>query len=210
MKDELVFSIDPGLVNVGVCLYNATQDTIVYANKVQLTPSMKEMKTEAEIIPRVYKLFFQGPLKEMIDKASIVLVEKQMKRKFYLVQYVIGAVCFHEAKEYRFVCPRSVKTHFKSGKLSRKISGTSVKGSKKNHTENKKTAVELATKLFPAFMQKVTAAKRDDVADAVLQAKWYADAQRAAKAKAAAAKAKADEKAAGTKKRALTSTKRKC
>lgn len=171
----LIFSIDPGLVNVGACLYDSTESKIVWADKVQLTPRMKDLKTEAEIIPRVYKLFFMGELWEMIKSADVVLIEQQMKKKFLLIQYVIGALCFERNIDYKFVSPRSVKVHFKSGKASRKKEGKSVRGAKNNHAANKKAAIKLATALFPEFMLRVTATKRDDIADAVLQAKWFVD-----------------------------------
>lgn len=171
----LIFSIDPGIVNIGACLFDSVTGEIVWADKVQLCARMKDMKTEAEIIPRVYKIFFTEKIYSMIQSAGIVLIEQQMKKKFFLIQYVLGAICFEKNIEYKFVSPRSIKTHFKSGKTSRKKTGTSVRGAKNNHAANKKTAIALATHLFPKFMLRVNVKKRDDVADAILQAKWYAD-----------------------------------
>ena len=171
----LVFSIDPGLVNLGVCFYDAVDNNVLYADKVQLTAKMKDLKTESEIIPRVYKVFFTGKLWDMIKDADIVLIEQQMKKKFFLVQYVLGAICFEKHIAYEFISPRSIKSHFQSGKVSRKGTSAAVRGKKSNHAANKKQAVALALELFPKFMGRVTSKKRDDVADALLQAKWYAD-----------------------------------
>jgi len=171
----LIFSIDPGIVNIGACLFDTSDNKVIWADKVQLCAKMKDMKTESEIIPRVYKVFFTDKIFEMIQAADIVLIEQQMKKKFFLIQYVLGAICFEKGIDYKFASPRSVKTYFKSGKTSRKKTGTSVRGSNSNHAANKKTAIELATKLFPSFMLRVNVKKRDDVADAILQAKWYCD-----------------------------------
>jgi len=171
----MILSIDPGIVNIGACLFDTDNDEVLWADKVQLCVRMKDMKTEAEIIPRVYKIFFTDKIFQMMKNVDIVLIEQQMKKKFFLVQYVIGAICFEKGIDYKFVSPRSIKTHFQSGKTSRQKSGTSVRGAKNNHAANKKTAIALATQLFPRFMLKVHVKKRDDVADAILQAKWYCD-----------------------------------
>lgn len=170
-----IFSIDPGIVNIGACFFDTTDNEVLWADKVQLCARMKDMKTEAEIIPRVYKVFFTDKIFNMIKSSDVVLIEQQMKKKFFLIQYVIGAICFEKGIDYKFISPRSIKTHFQSGKTSRRKSGTSVRGAKNNHAANKKAAIELATKLFPKFMLRVHVKKRDDVADAILQAKWYCD-----------------------------------
>ncbi|GBG33227.1 Hypothetical Protein FCC1311_094512 [Hondaea fermentalgiana] len=163
---SLIFSIDVGVVNIRVAFYEANGQDMVFADKVSLAPSMKAMKDEAEIIPRVFKLFFhqESPLKAMIEQARVVIVEQQKKRKMLLIQHVIGALCFRSNFAYEFVSPRSVKAHFNTVKFSCKKSGKSVKGAKKNHAANKRAAVEKAHSLFPKFMSRVSAAKRDDVA----------------------------------------------
>eukprot|EP00515_Schizochytrium_aggregatum_P009918 CAMPEP_0202095054 /NCGR_PEP_ID=MMETSP0964-20121228/49351_1 /ASSEMBLY_ACC=CAM_ASM_000500 /TAXON_ID=4773 /ORGANISM="Schizochytrium aggregatum, Strain ATCC28209" /LENGTH=477 /DNA_ID=CAMNT_0048663309 /DNA_START=52 /DNA_END=1486 /DNA_ORIENTATION=- len=151
------------------------QNTIVWADKVQLAPRLKAMLSEAEIIPRTYKLFFTEQIKDMMELASVVLVEQQTKKKFFLAQYVLETFGFDRHKDYMFVSPRSVKAHFNTGKFARKLTGSSVVGAKENHTAIKKAATERATELFPDYMTRIIATKRDDVSDAVLQAKRYAD-----------------------------------
>jgi hypothetical protein len=170
-----VFSIDPGLVNIGVCFYDTTEQRIIFADKVQMVTRMKDLKTESEIIPRVYKLFFTGKMWEMIRTSSVVLIEQQMKKKFSLIQYVLGAICFEKEINYKFVSPRAVKTHFGSGKTARAGTRAAVRGNKNNYSANKKAAVALATTMFKPFMAKLSVTKRDDVADALLQAKYFAD-----------------------------------
>lgn len=171
-----IFSIDPGIVNLGVCFFNGSTNEVIYADRVQLAPRMKDMKCESEIIPRVYKVFFTGKLWEMIKASDIVLVEQQMKKKFFLVQYTIGAILMEKCIDYKFISPRTVKTHFGSGKTARKKStGKTVRGAKVNHALNKKAAIIIATDLFPRIMGPLPQKKRDDVADAILQAKCWAD-----------------------------------
>lgn len=173
---DYIFSIDPGIVNVGVACYNGKTGDILFANKLTLAPSLRVMENEAEIIPRVYKLFFDdanSPYKKMIDNSRIVLIENQMKRKMLLIQHVIGALCFANNINYEFVAPQSIKAHFKTGARSRAEKGIVLKGNKTNHKANKALGIEKARALFPEYMSKVSVSKQDDIADALLQAVWY-------------------------------------
>lgn len=173
---DYIFSIDPGIVNVGVACYNGKTGDILFANKLTLAPSLRVMENEAEIIPRVYKLFFDdanSPYKKMIDNSRIVLIENQMKRKMLLIQHVIGALCFANNINYEFVAPQSIKAHFKTGSRSRAEKGIVLRGNKTNHKANKALGIEKAKALFPEYMSKVSVSKQDDIADALLQAVWY-------------------------------------
>lgn len=172
---DYIFSIDPGIVNVGAACYNGTTGDILFAGKLTLAPSLKIMENEAEIIPRVYKLFFDSnsPYRKMINHSKIVLIENQMKRKILLVQHVIGALCFANNINYEFVAPQSIKAHFKTGSRSRAENGIVLKGNKTNHAANKKMGIAKAIELFPEYMKKVSVSKQDDIADALLQALWY-------------------------------------
>lgn len=177
MSDDLVFSIDPGLTSVGVCLFDARENKVLYADKLSLAPSLKDFKKSGEhtIVQRVYKLFFyeESPIKKYVDAAGTILIEIQMKRTFLLIQYVIGALAFAEDKKYVFISPRSIKKLFGIGKNARSGTIKAVEGEKKNHSANKKAAIIKATELFPAFMASVSASKKDDISDAILQACWY-------------------------------------
>jgi hypothetical protein len=172
-----VFSIDVGIVNIGVTYYDGLSKKVLFAEKLSIAPSLKALGTESEIIPRVFKLLFdsKSPYYAMIMASKIVLIENQMKSKMKIIQHVIGAICFRSNIEYMFVDPRTIKAHFSTGAFARKKSGTTVKGLKNNHGANKKMAKAKAKELFPEVMKKIKATKQDDVADALLQAKWYAD-----------------------------------
>jgi hypothetical protein len=173
----LIFSIDPGIVNVGVALYDYANKNILFSGKLTLAPSLKAIGGEAKIVPRVFKLFFDdnnSPYKKMINNSKIVLIENQMKRKMLLVQHSIASFCFAGNIDYTMVDPRSVKAHFDIGSYARKRAGTSVKG-KKNHHVNKKMAILKIQEICPDIFTNVTVSKQDDIADAVLQAIWYGD-----------------------------------
>lgn len=175
LTSDFIFSIDPGIVNIGVSCYNGKTGEVFFANKLTLAPSLKSMENDAEIIPRVYKLFFDSnsPYRKMIDNSKIVLIEKQMKLKMFLIQYTIGTFCFSNNINYEFVAPQSVKAHFNTGSRSRVEKGTVVKGKKGNHAANKKLGTAKAKELFPEYMATVSVIKQDDIADALLQALWY-------------------------------------
>jgi hypothetical protein len=182
----LVFSIDPGIVNIGACCYDYKTGEVLFADRLTLAPSLKALKSDSEIIPRVFKLFFDdlhSPYKKMINSSRIVLIENQMKARMKIIQHVIGSLCFASNMDYQMVAPQSIKAHFNTGSYARKKAGKAVKGSKNNHRENKKMGIAKAEQLHPNLFAKCTKAKRDDIADALLQAVWYGDKENGKKRK---------------------------
>lgn len=175
--DCWVLSIDIGIVNIGVVMFNVKTGAIAYADKIGLVPSMKMLKSESELTPRIYHVFFsnKSAIRPLIDKSRLVLIENQMKSKQKIVQYSIGAFCLAHNKHYRYISPRPIKIFYGSGKASRNGTKDAVRGSKKNHGANKKAAVELATRKWPILMSKIDHKKRDDVADALIQASWFSE-----------------------------------
>jgi len=171
----LIVSIDPGIVNIGFAVFDSLTKEIVFADKIRLVTQMKMLKKESELIPRIYQLFFTGKIGSYLNSCDLVLIEQQMLKKFILVQYILGTLCFEKNINYQFFSPRIVKTYFASGKTARKDRGKSVRGVRNNYKANKKTAIEIASHLFPAFMKRVCKDKQDDVADAILQAACAAD-----------------------------------
>ena len=185
-SSKIVFSIDPGIVNIGVCCYDYETGEVLFADKLTLAPSLKALKSDAEIVPRVFKLFFDdenSPYKKMINSARIVLIENQMKARMKIIQHVIGSLCFAGNIDYKMVAPQSIKAHFNTGSYARKKAGTEVKGKKNNHRENKKMGIAMAEKLHPNLFAKCSQAKKDDIADALLQAIWYGDKETGTKRK---------------------------
>jgi hypothetical protein len=177
-SSTLVFSIDPGIVNIGVTFYDYSDGAVLFADKLMLAPSIKSLNGESELIPRIFKLFFddvKSKYKKMINMSRIVLIENQMKRKILLVQHIIGAMCFTGNIDYKMVAPQLIKSHFNTGSYARRKVGKAVKGKKNNHGANKKMAIAKAMELHPVLFVKCSVSKRDDIADALLQAIWYGD-----------------------------------
>lgn len=174
-ESNYIFSIDPGIVNIGAACYNGKTGEILFANKLAIAPSLKAMANDAEYVPRIFKLFFskESPYRKMMNHSKIVLIEIQMKARIKIVQHVIAALCFNNNINYEFVAPQLIKNHFNTGAKARAKQGVVLKGKKTNHGANKKMGIEKAKELFPDFMKKLSASKQDDVADALLQAVWY-------------------------------------
>lgn len=172
----LIFSIDPGIVNIGVCLYNSSTGTVMWADKVQLAPTLKKFKGaggEDILIDAIHRQFIgSGDTKcqKCFSVADIVLVERQMKRVMIVIQHLIASMCRYTGRKCVMVAPQSIKTVFNTGKTGRVKKRCSVKGQKNNYKANKAMAISKAMELFPQYMTKVGAKKRDDVADAILQA----------------------------------------
>ena len=185
-RSTYVVSIDVGIVNLGFCCYDYSTGEVLFAERLTLAPSLKALKSDSEIIPRVFKLFFDddnSPYKKMINSSRIVLIENQMKARMKIIQHVIGALCFAANVDYKMVAPQSIKAHFNIGSYARKKAGKSVKGKKNNHRENKKMGIAMAEKMHPQLFAKCSQSKKDDIADALLQAVWYGDKQTGTKRK---------------------------
>lgn len=175
----LIFSIDPGIVNIGVCLYDSDTNRIVWADKVQLATTLIKFKKaggEDILMDAVDKLFIGDgatACQKSFGIADIVVVERQMKRVMIIIQHLIRSMCKYTNKRCKIIAPVSIKNVFGTGKTARKKKQLSVKGTKENYKANKKMAIVKACELFPEYMSKVNDKKKDDVADAILQAVGY-------------------------------------
>lgn len=166
----VLMSIDVGVVNMGLCCVEAETGKVLWAEKVGIARSMRELRGEAQIVTRLWTLFFGDEVSQVakwMRAAEIVLIENQMKRKMLIVQHAIAAMCAAQQKRFEFCPPQKVKSHFGTGYHARQ------KQLKYAHRQNKKDAVKKAAELFPKFMARLSANKKDDVADALLQASWY-------------------------------------
>lgn len=172
-----IFSIDVGIVNMGVALLNGVTKEIIFADKVSLASRLKEIKSDSELLPRIKTCFFKegSKMNKMVQESDVVLIECQMKRKMIIIQHIIATICSERGKMFYFVNPSCIKRHFGTGFHARRQKGVVVKGKKTNHKLNKKSAITMASSLYPTFMKSLTVSKRDDVADALLQARWFAE-----------------------------------
>ena len=173
---DLVFSIDPGIVNIGVCCYNKKNKKIVYAGCEEIAKRAKDCRGEDKMLRKVHELFFgTSHLSNFLRNSCVVLIEVQMKRKMLLVQHAIAAVCIEKGYNYKFVSARVVKRHFGNGAEARKAAGKGINGTRANYSANKAEAIATASSIHPQFMGSLARGKKDDVSDAILQARWYAD-----------------------------------
>jgi hypothetical protein len=173
-----VLSIDVGVVNLGVCLYDVEKGAIVHADATQLAGSMREIAGELDYVLRLVEMCSNptSVLGSMLARADVVIVERQMKRNMLIIQHVLAAIGMMRGKRVEFVSPQSVKVWF------RKRLGIAV-GPRSSalcyHRVNKMEAKEVFSVMFPAF--ELPVGKCDDVADATLQAAFWSERQQAKK-----------------------------
>lgn len=152
-----IIGIDVGLTNLGFALLNTETKKIEIAERIALVAKKKDLKNRDHIITRVWALLFHK-YKDAFEKASYILVERQLKTLFIIIENTIASICFMLKKNCIVVSPSTVKKMF----------GTSCN----NYEQNKKAAVATATHFYPEIIMKLEG-KIDDVCDAILMAVFY-------------------------------------
>ena len=174
---EILVSIDPGLVNLGFCVLELGSERVVQARRIVLFETQSGFKRAGEqsIIQSLYLNLFV-PNAKQFRAAKIVLVERQMKRTFIIIQYCIAMFCRENDIPFMFVDPKVVKralnTSVKKSTSRCKATNPSKGDSRGNYRLNKKKATALAKKLYPELFSE-TGEKQDDIADSILQGVWY-------------------------------------
>ena len=165
----IVLSIDVGIVNIGVALLQKKTNKIrvLFADKFSIVKKAKDLK-ETSVTDKIFELFFIEN-KRLVSMCDFAVIEVQMKPKYKILQYSLGAFFKAFNTPCFYVSPRKIKTFYKFGKSNRK---TAVKGKAKNHSANKREAVAIAYKHFPEIMSALDIKKQDDVADALLQGQF--------------------------------------
>lgn len=154
-----IIGIDVGLVNMGFALYNTDTGQFEIAKRVQLASKKKEMKTRDELIHRAWTKLFNDH-KAAFDKADAVVIERQMKTLYIVIENMIASMLFMLKKEYIIVSPIKVKKMFSI--------------SCGNYKQNKNSAVETITHYYPHIVNHVTT-KVDDICDAMLLCLFYSN-----------------------------------
>jgi hypothetical protein len=173
----LVASIDVGTRNCALVVYDSVAHAVLAAEVVDLCRPTADADADADadaavvVVPVadqnvVYLCAaFVRARATVWAAVDVVAVEKQLSRRMLQVQYVLEAQLTARGVEVLQVAPRSVKLHF--GLLGRG-----------NHAANKRRAVAAFTAMLgPGGREQLCArfpTKRDDVADAVLQALFVA------------------------------------
>ena len=163
----LIGSIDPGLVNLGLSVVDSESGDIVVLKKISLLQpdslSGGRYRYSRALLPTICKKFVEDH-REILSSCQMILIEGQMQSRFIQMSLILEALCLEFCPSL-IQHPSSVKSHFQTG------TG--------NYKKNKEMAVLCCrTILSPsnwAKIERFPASKRDDCADAVLQAYFGLD-----------------------------------
>lgn len=174
-----IFSIDPAIKNIGTCLYDSSTKKVLFCDKFSIFEGKFKSYQQNKTIDYLAPVFFnqESPLRKFIDASDVVVIEVQMKNKMNMIQIALGAYLHAIGKQYKFLAPVSVNTHFKIGKRYRvPIAGLKKTVDKRHYDMNKKDGIALITKRFPEIMRNISHDKKDDVADAIKLALYFDEA----------------------------------
>jgi hypothetical protein len=155
----IVIGIDPGIKNLGWSVYDTEKCHFLSFGRYNLTKD--HPKADHTKYADLVASFIQKS-KHVFDMADAVCIEMQMIAKMKVIETAF--YCFFHEKAHR-VSMRSVRCHFEI--------------STKKYKTNKKASIDVVPALpissqnkqwFARFDKK----KRDDVADAMLIALWWA------------------------------------
>lgn len=155
----IIVAIDPGLKNLGWSVYDTAKEVFVSFGRYNLLKDQPKSK-RTKYADLVHD--FVSASKDVFDAADAVVIEIQMVAKFKVIQTAFQ--CFFWDKSH-LISMRSVRCHFDI--------------STGNYAKNKKASVRKIAELDIPHKNKVwferfDKSKRDDVADAILIALYYA------------------------------------
>lgn len=152
----IIFAVDPGVRNMGYACYDTEKCAFLTFGAYDMHKDTKRLeKTKYALLTKR----FCGALKLYLNKADVVVIEAQMQAKMKVVQTAMQ--CFYWEKSH-IVGPLAVRKFF----------GISMS----NYRLNKKKSIELAPLLIKTKKEKSlieTFKKKDDVADAIILAKYW-------------------------------------
>jgi len=164
----IIGSIDPAIKNLGLAVWNSKSQHLVHLGKTNLLcPTTLEDDQSYEyrraVIPRLCRQYVEEHA-DLFKTCDFIAIEGQMLSCHIQISLVLEALLSAYAPTL-IVHPVSVKKFFGTG------TG--------NYTQNKKASVAKCHEILsPEDWQVVTqfeAKKRDDVADAILQAIYVAE-----------------------------------
>lgn len=156
-----IISVDVGIKNLGICVYDLVQHQICFWDTVALTPDGRyfpynNVSYVHKFVDRYYEYFTQ---------ADRVLIERQMRCNMRIIEAVLHSLFYAKCL---VISARDVKQHFNI--------------CMRNYKLNKQKAVEWALAFVErspdAFAPDVLAVwqsrkKRDDLADSLLLLMYY-------------------------------------
>ncbi len=155
----IIVAIDPGLRNLGWSVYDTVKEMFISFGRYDLLKD--QPKSKHTKYPDLVRDFVDAS-RDVFEAADAVTIEIQMAAKFKVIQTAFQ--CFFWDKAH-LISPRSVRCHFKI--------------STGNYAKNKKASVRKIAELdIPhknkMWFERFEKSKRDDVADAILIALYYA------------------------------------
>lgn len=147
-----IVSIDPGTVNCGYAVWVDGKFTSFGSyNLLEMVP--KKKKTD---YPFIVREFIRKT--ELFKDVDVVLIENQMQARMKMIACSLR--CFFWGKSV-MIAPQSVRRHFKI--------------SNGDYRKNKKDSKQLVHKFLTSEQSKKVqdSKKQDDIADAVIQLKFY-------------------------------------
>ncbi len=152
----IIFAVDPGVKNMGYACYDTERNGFITFGKFDMQTGVKSKeKTKYALLTKR----FCDEMSDYLNKADVVLIEAQMQAKMKMIQTAMQ--CFYWDKSH-VIGPLAVRKFF----------GISMS----NYAKNKRTSVELSVKLIHTLNEKklmASFAKKDDVADAIILARYW-------------------------------------
>ena len=160
---QFIISIDVGIRNLGICVFDCASDSVCYWNSESIVASGRYMPSRNV----EYVHAFVACHARFFDNAKCVLVERQMRCNMRIIESVMHSMHYDCCV---VLAPRHVKVHFG---LSRN-----------NYRLNKQAAVQWMQDFVAsspkAFAEGVAetalknhASKQDDLADALLMVMYF-------------------------------------
>tara|TARA_B100000212_G_C27363719_1_gene529366 strand:- start:404 stop:970 length:567 start_codon:yes stop_codon:yes gene_type:complete len=158
-----VISIDVGIKNLGLCVFDFATAKFVFWDNVSLVPNGRYLPANNVQYVRAFVAQYEA----FFNEAAVVLVERQMRCNMRIVEAVIQTLYFDKCV---VINARSVKAHYNLGT--------------KNYRLNKQRAVEWADMFLannadafaPGVANPFTLRhKKDDLADSLLLITYYLD-----------------------------------
>jgi len=152
----IIFAVDPGVRNMGFACYDTEKRVFLTFGKYDMQNGLRKVdKTKYAMLTKRFCEAMAG----LLEKSDVVLIEAQMQAKMKMVQTALQ--CFYWDKSV-VIGPLAVRKFF----------GISMS----NYRLNKKTSVALAPLLIRTAKEKRlmdSFDKKDDVADAIILARYW-------------------------------------
>lgn len=159
---EIVAAIDPGLRNLGICVFDITKYQLVYWASMSVVPSdVKNCnKLSYDKVHEYTLAWLQRPsIHYQLERCQTVLVEGQMKKRFIFQQGVLMGALGSKA---RVLSAATVKHHYGLAKG--------------DHGANKQAVIDYVKRHWGAaeeLSQRDNSGKLDDLCDARLMITYY-------------------------------------